>query len=99
MSVRAGVAGDVTLLKQAVLHDPLTGAICNTEEIWQMVDEMLVAQAEWLPQYKREIPKAAKRLASSKRLGTRKWKGSARLKIKTVAQLRKGAAPRAARGN
>ena len=29
----------MTLLKQAVLHDPLTGAVCNTEEIWQMVDE------------------------------------------------------------
>ena len=28
-----------------------------------MVDEMLVAQAAWLPQYRDEIPKAADRLA------------------------------------
>ena len=39
------------LLKQAMLHDPLVGAICTPEEVWQMVDEMLVAQAQWLPQY------------------------------------------------
>jgi len=41
----------VTLLKQAMLHDPLTGAVCDTEEIWQLADEMLVAQERWLPQY------------------------------------------------
>ncbi|MFA6135324.1 MAG: alpha-glucosidase/alpha-galactosidase [Phycisphaerae bacterium] len=88
MSVQAAVTGDVTLLKQAALHDPLTGAVCDPEEIWQMVDEMLVAQAQWLPQYKREIPKAAKRLASCKRLGTHKGHGAARLKTQSVAQLR-----------
>ena len=33
------------------MMDPLVGAVCNPEEIWQMVDEMLVAQAQWLPQY------------------------------------------------
>jgi len=45
MSVHAAIAGDVDLLKLAVLHDPLVGAICSPEEVWQMVDEMLVAQA------------------------------------------------------
>ena len=94
MSVHAAVAGDAMLLKQAVLHDPLTGAICDTEEIWQMVDEMLVAQAKWLPQYRREIPKAAARLASCKRLGTRKWKGAARLHTKTLAEIRRAAKKR-----
>ena len=49
-------AGDVTLLKQAMLHDPLAAAVCNPEEIWQMTDEMLVAQAQWLPQFAAEIP-------------------------------------------
>ncbi len=29
MSVQAAVTGDVDLLKQAVLHDPLVGAICT----------------------------------------------------------------------
>jgi len=49
MSVQAAVTGDVDMLKQAVLHDPLVGAVCTPEEVWQMVDEMLVAQADWLP--------------------------------------------------
>lgn len=93
MSVYAAVEGDVELLKQAVLHDPLTAAVCDPEDVWQMVDEMLVAQAEWLPQYAAEIPAAKKRLAAAKRRkdyrGTWTWKGAAREKPKTVTQLRK----------
>ncbi len=93
MSVHAAVTGDVTLLKQAVLHDPLTGAICEPEEVWQMVDEMLVAQARWLPQYRNEIPAARRRLEAGKRKGnyrgTKKWKGAARLKVRTVGEIRR----------
>ena len=59
MAVEAAVHGDVMLLKQAMLHDPLTGAVCNPEEIWQMTDEMLVAQARWLPQYQEHVPAGA----------------------------------------
>jgi alpha-galactosidase len=96
MSVYAAVSGDVTLLKQAVLHDPLTAAVCDPEEIWQMVDEMLVAQAKWLPQYKKEIPAARKRLADARRRGTYRGtktsKGAARKAIRTVKQLRGGGA-------
>jgi alpha-galactosidase len=51
MSVEAAITGDVDLLKLAVLHDPLVGAVCTPDEVWSMVDEMLVAQAAWLPQY------------------------------------------------
>ncbi len=89
MSVKAAVAGDLTLLKQAMLHDPLTGAVCNPPEIWQMVDDMLVAQAQWLPQYKKEIAGAKKRLASEKPLGTKSTLGAARKKTKTVAEMKK----------
>ena len=92
LAVEAGVHGDVDLLKQAMMMDPLVGAVCDPEEISQMTDEMLVAQAKWLPQYRREIAAAKRRLASGKRLGTRKWKGAARLKTKTVAEMRKAAA-------
>jgi len=96
MSVRAAVAGDVTLLKQAVLHDPLTAAVCDPEDVWQMVDEMLIAQAEWLPQYRRAMPQARRRLAAAKRRGdyrgTNKSQGAARLPVKTVTQMRKRAA-------
>ena len=95
MSVRAAVDGDVTLLKQAMLHDPLTAAVCDPEEVWQMTDEMLVAQAQWLPQYKNAIAAAKKRLAGHKLkgtyLGTKKSKGAARLKTKSVAEMKKHA--------
>jgi len=92
MAVKAAVAGDVTLLKQAMLHDPLTAAVCNTEEIWQMTDAMLVAQAEWLPQYKRAIPAAKRRLATEKNLGTHGTQGAARLHTKSVAEMKRSAA-------
>ena len=42
------------------MMDPLTGAVCTPDEIKQMVDEMLVAGEEWLPQYKEEIEKLHK---------------------------------------
>ncbi len=90
MSKEAAVRGDVTLLKQAMLHDPLVAAICNPEEIWQMTDEMLVAQAQWLPNYRHAIAAAKKRLATCDRVKLRTgWKGAARLKTKTVAELRR----------
>jgi alpha-galactosidase len=91
MGKEAAVHGNVTLLKQAMLHDPLTAAVCNPEEIWQMTDEMLVAQAAWLPQYEAsgEIEKARQRLKKAKPVKTRVWKGAARLKVRSVAQLRR----------
>ncbi len=96
LSVHAAVAGDVTLLKQAMLHDPLTGAVCDPEEIWQLTDEMLVAQAKWLPQYKSQIPAAKKRLADAVKNGTRvkliQTDGAARLHTKTVAEMKSNSA-------
>lgn len=89
MAVQAAVTGDVTLLKQAVLHDPLVGAICTPEEVWQMVDELLVAQAKWLPQYAAAIPAARERLKTPK-VATREWKGAARQTVRTVDELRSG---------
>ncbi len=92
MSVEAAVHGDVQLLKQAVMLDPLTGAVCDPIEIDQMVDEMLVAQAVWLPQYAHEVADAKKRLASAKKSkaykGTWDWKGAARLHTKSVAEMK-----------
>ena len=92
MAVKAAVHGDLTLLKQAMLHDPLTAAVCDPNEVWQMTDEMLVAQAAWLPQFAADIPAARKRLASEKRLGTRTWTGAARVHTRTVAEMRRNAA-------
>jgi alpha-galactosidase len=52
-----------------------------------MVDEMLVAQAEWLPQYAHAIPAARARLKKPK-VKTKDWNGAARLKVRTVEELR-----------
>ena len=88
MAVHAAIDGDVELLKLAVLHDPLTGAICSPEEVWQMVDEMLVAQAEWLPQYADAIPAAKQRLARAT-VATRNWSGAARRAVRPIEDVRR----------
>lgn len=88
MSVEAAVTGDIDMLKLAVLHDPLVGAICTPDEVWQMVDEMVVAQAEWLPQYADAIPAAKERLAKGT-VKTREWAGAARLDVRSVEELRR----------
>lgn len=91
MGMEAAVHGDVTLLKQAMLHDPLIGAVCNPEEVWQMTDEMLVAQAQWLPQYQGEIAGAKERLEQAERNSTRvklvQTEGAARLHTRTVEEM------------
>jgi alpha-galactosidase len=97
MAMEAAVHGDVTLLKQAMLHDPLVATVCNPEEIWQMTDELLVAQAAWLPQYADEIPDAQTRLDEADQAGTRVkllegWEGAARLHTKSVEEMSKHAA-------
>ena len=93
MAKEAAVHGDVTLLKQAMLHDPLVGAVCNPEEVWQMTDELLVAQAQWLPNYAPEAIEAARqRLAAHEQAGTRvqlqETQGAARLHTRSVEELR-----------
>ncbi len=98
LAVHAAVKGDDMLLRQAFLMDPLTGAVCNPPEIWQMVDEMLVAQARWLPQYRDAIAAAGKRLAEARAAGTllptrEGYRGAARLHTRSVAEM---AADRAA---
>lgn len=91
LAVEAAVAGDITLLRQALLMDPLTGAVCTPPEIMQMCDEMLIAGAQWLPQYTEEIERAKERMAQRKTSGTyiepRDYKG-VRVHEKTVEEMR-----------
>jgi alpha-galactosidase len=54
MAVEAALTGNRELVKLAVLHDPLTGAVCNPAEVWAMCDEMFEALAPWLPQFNGE---------------------------------------------
>ena len=91
LAVEAARTGDIQLLRQAMMMDPLTGAVCDPDEIWQMVDEMLIAEAEWLPQYAEEIEKAKARWAEAEKNGTLippiVTKGAARLHTKTVEEM------------
>ncbi|MEM9883457.1 MAG: alpha-galactosidase [Planctomycetota bacterium] len=90
MSKDAAVTGDVTLLKQAMLHDPLVGAVCNPEEVWQMADEMLAAQRRWLPNYRKvDLDAAVKRMRNPK-VKTKETRGAARKQVKSLDELRKG---------
>jgi alpha-galactosidase len=57
LSVEAAIEGNPEKLKQAMLLDPLTGAVCNPPEVWEMTDEMLKAESRWLPQYQEYIKK------------------------------------------
>ena len=90
LAVAAAVAGDDTLLRQAMLLDPLVGAVATPPEVWQLVDDMLLAQRQWLPQYGQAIAAAEERLNSADRLPTREWEGAARLEVRSVEQLRAG---------
>ena len=87
MSVHAAISGDIDLLKLAVLHDPLVGAIATPEEVWQMVDEMVVAEARWLPQYAHAVEGAKDRLSRST-VKTRDWKGAATRNVRSIEELR-----------
>ncbi len=87
LAVEASIEGDVRKLKQAMLLDPLTAAVCNPPEVWQMADEMLVALAEWLPQWAEEVPLARTRLETETGVPTRNYDGAARLPTKTVREM------------
>ncbi len=87
LAMEAAVAGDITLLRQAMLMDPLTGAVCNPAEIYQMVDEMLIACETYLPQYAPEIEKAKARLAHGPKVAYRPTAGT-RIVEKTVEEMK-----------
>jgi alpha-galactosidase len=92
MAMEAAVHGDDTLLRQALMMDPLTAAVCNPPEIWQMADELLVTQAQWLPQYGAAIAAARERLEKGRTAGTLlptrdDWQGAARLPVRSVEEL------------
>ena len=53
-----------------------------------MIDEMLIAQEEWLPQYKDAIAAAKKRFAEEPLLPTREgYQGAVRIADKSVEEI------------
>jgi alpha-galactosidase len=88
LSVEAAVHGDDVLLRQAMLMDPLVGAVCSPPEIDQMVDEMLVAGEQWLPQYGKTIEDAKRRLSSGKLIEPKvEGVGATRQPVRTPEEL------------
>ena len=85
LSVEAAVSADINLLRQAALMDPLTGAVCTPDEIISMIDEMLIAGAKWLPQYKEEIERAKVRLSENPPKH-KEYTGFS-MKVKTVEEM------------
>ena len=87
LAVEAAVSGDDMLLRQAMMLDPLVGAVLNPPEIWQMTDEMLVAEEKWIPQYSEAIAKAKERLAKGNLIPTKDFKGAARLETRSAEEI------------
>ena len=52
MAVEASLTGDPTLVFQAVAYDPLTAAVLSLAEIRDMVNEMLIQNRDYLPNFK-----------------------------------------------
>jgi alpha-galactosidase len=94
LAVEAAVRGDHLLLRQAMMMDPLVGAVCTPPEIWQMVDRMLVAAEKWLPQYKAAIGEAKARLAELPAAPAKRgYRGAARLKTRSIEEMQRHAEP------
>lgn len=57
-------------------------------QIWQMIDEMLIAEAEWLPQYTQAIAEAKERFAKGDLIPTKVgYQGAVRIREKTVEEI------------
>ena len=102
LAVEAAVHGNADYLKQALLLDPLTGAVCTPPEVWQLADDLLIAEAPWLPQYTDEVKAAKARRTQAARVGTRLPtregnRGSARLEVRSLEQMRQTASEERAR--
>ena len=51
LAADAAIKGDVELAFWAIAMDPLTSAVCTLKQIRDMVNEMFLAEKEWLPQF------------------------------------------------
>jgi alpha-galactosidase len=51
LTVKALIAQDRQYVYHAAMMDPHTGAELDLEQIWQMVDELIDAHGDWLPEF------------------------------------------------
>lgn len=87
LSVLAAVEGNIDFLRQAMLLDPLTSAVCDPNEVWELADELLLAESRWLPQYKSIMRDVETRVAS--RPERPRARGAARKRVRAVSELLK----------
>ncbi|MBN2739199.1 MAG: alpha-glucosidase/alpha-galactosidase [Spirochaetales bacterium] len=92
LAVEAALSSDIKLLRQAMLLDPLTGAVCTPAEIDQLTDDMLIALGPWMPQWQDEVKKAHERQNEARKKGTRipvnqGYEGAVRLHVKSVEEM------------
>jgi len=52
LAVKGALEGDRKAVEQAIALDPLTAAVCTLDQIHDMVEELFVVSAEYLPQFK-----------------------------------------------
>ena len=91
LAVEAGVHGDLELLVQAMMMDPLVGAVCAPDMIAQMTDEMLIAGEEWLPQYENAIAQAKIKQQAPEWVELPEYEGAVRLSVKSVGEMQQDA--------
>lgn len=51
MAAEAAITGDIELTYWAIAMDPLTSSVLTLKQIRDMVNEMFLAEKEWLPQF------------------------------------------------
>lgn len=51
MAAEAAIKGDIELVYWAIAMDPLTSSVLTLKQIRDMVNEMFLAEKEWLPQF------------------------------------------------
>lgn len=53
LAVEAALTGNREAVYHAIMLDPLTAAACTLPQIRAMVDELMLAQVQWLPQFQK----------------------------------------------
>ncbi len=88
LGMEAAVHGNEMWLKQAMMMDPLTGAVCTPPEIWQMTDELLIAEEQWLPQYDSSVFEGARKRIAEEYFEPKGYTGPGRKRVRTPEEMR-----------
>jgi len=96
LAVKAAVSGDSIWLKLPCCMTRWSRGSATPDEVWQMTDEMLVAQEKMLPRYAGAIDGAKARLAA-KQVPKRGLAGCGRLPVRSIDPAARGARPQGRR--